>query len=327
LSSPPTGCARLRADRADHGTLTAAILDFLAGQDLLTLEQIRLALDREIDEAGPDAVIALKQRLLADAGWSYYPRDPLAQRIHHVLADTLLDPDSELQGIEHVSAIAGRPVVIIANHLSYADANLLEILLQRSGGAALANRMTAIAGPKVFTNRQRRFSSLCFGTIKVPQSADVASEEAVLTAREVARAARQSIDTAHERLCAGDALLVFAEGTRSRTRHMQQLLPAVARYLDAPATWILPTGIAGTEALFGIGEASIAAARVSMRIGAPLDAAMLRTAADGDRRLMMDAVGLAIAAILPPAYRGFYAKPPAFAEAQRVLERSLAASI
>jgi hypothetical protein len=108
---------------------------------------------------------------------------------------------------------------------------------------------------------------------------------------------------------------------------MQQLLPAVARYLDAPATWILPTGIAGTEALFGIGEASIAAARVSMRIGAPLDAAMLRTAADGDRRLMMDAVGLAIAAILPPAYRGFYAKPPAFAEAQRVLERSLAASI
>ena len=47
-----------------------------------------------------------------------------------------------------------------------------------SGDAALANRLTAVAGPKVFTSRERRFSSLCFGTIKVPQSSEVASGEA-----------------------------------------------------------------------------------------------------------------------------------------------------
>jgi 1-acyl-sn-glycerol-3-phosphate acyltransferase len=316
----------LRADRADRDTLVAAILDFLSGQDLLTLEQIRLALEHEIDEAGADAVVALKERLAADAGWSYYPRDPLVQRIHHVLADTLLHPDSQLEGIEHVSAVADRPVVVMANHLSYADANLLEILLQRSGGAALANRLTAIAGPKVFTSRQLRFSSLCFGTVKVPQSTDVASEEAVLSAREVARAARRSIDTAHERLCAGDALLVFAEGTRSRTGQMQQLLPAVARYLDVPGTWILPAGLAGTESLFGMGEASIAAAPVAVRIGRPLEAASLRVAAEGDRRLMMDGLGLAIAALLPPRYRGFYGSSHGYGGAQNVLDRTAAAS-
>ena len=79
----------MRADPGGRDTLIAAILDFLSGQDLLTLEQIRRALEREIDEAGSTAVLALKKRLVADAGWSYYPRDPLAQRIHHVLAETL----------------------------------------------------------------------------------------------------------------------------------------------------------------------------------------------------------------------------------------------
>jgi len=32
----------------------------------------------------------------AGADWSYCSRDPLARRIHHVLADKLLEPDSAL---------------------------------------------------------------------------------------------------------------------------------------------------------------------------------------------------------------------------------------
>ena len=80
-----------------------------------------------------------------------------------------------------------------------------------------------IASPDglVFTSRERRFSSLCFGTIKVPQSADVSSEEAVLSAREVARAACRAIDVAYERLTAGDAL--------SRCKPANQPTPGAAR--------------------------------------------------------------------------------------------------
>src|SRR5262245_50429296 len=104
--------------------LVAAILGCLGRQDLLTLKDIRTALETEIDEAGPGALVSLRERLRADNGWEYYPRDPLAQRIHHLLADRLLRPDSTLVGIEHVSAVAGRPVAIFANHLSYADVNL-----------------------------------------------------------------------------------------------------------------------------------------------------------------------------------------------------------
>jgi 1-acyl-sn-glycerol-3-phosphate acyltransferase len=313
--------AGLRADLID------AIIAFLAGQDLLTLADIRAALEREIDGAGPDALVRLKHRLTETSdGWRYHAGDPLARRIHHLLADRLLHPDSAFIGIEHAMAVADRPVAIMANHLSYADANLLEMLLHRSGAAGLADRLTALAGPKVFTTRQRRFSSLCFGAIRTPQNADVSSGEAVMTAREVARAARHAIETAQERLRQGDALVIFGEGTRSRTRELQPLLAGVTRYLDLPGTWVLPVGITGTDGLFPIGDEAVHRARVVVRAGRPFAADVLRRSAGGDRRLMLDAIGVAIAEALPPEHRGRYAEDAADLEAaRRVLAGSTAA--
>src|SRR5258708_24413695 len=94
-------------------SLVGAITTFLALQDPETLGDIRESLEREIDEAGPEALARLNQRLDdAGADWSYCPRDPLARRIHHVLADKLLEPDSALFGIECATAVAGTPVVI-----------------------------------------------------------------------------------------------------------------------------------------------------------------------------------------------------------------------
>ena len=302
--------------------LVAAILDFVAGQDLLTLHDIRTALEREIDAAGPGAVLVLKDRLTLDLGWDYYAPDPLAQRIHHLLAHRFLQPDSEVIGADHLQPMMTTPLAIFANHLSYADANVIEVLLQQSGGAGIANRITAIAGPKVFTSQQRRFSSLCFGTVKVPQSADVSSEEAALNIRDVARAARRAIGVAHQRLQSGDALLLFGEGTRSRTGRMQQMLAGVARYLATPDSWVLPVGLAGSEALFPVGDATIRPARIVMRIGPPIRTGALLASAGGDRRLIMDAIGLAIAELVPPDYRGVYGDEGHYAEAKDVLNNS-----
>jgi 1-acyl-sn-glycerol-3-phosphate acyltransferase len=307
------------ANSLSRETLVDAILGFLADQDLLTLRDIRSALEREIDSAGPPGLLALKSRLVADNGWDYYPRDLLARRIHHVLADRFLADGSELRGLHNLASTAGAPVVIVTNHLSYADANVIEVLLYRGGAADLSNRLTALAGPKIFTSRERRFSSLCFGTIKVPQSAEVASEEAVLNLREVARAARRSIDVAHGRLREGDALLLFGEGTRSRTGGMQQMLSAAARYLDVPGTWIMPAGLIGSEALFPVGVSTIRPARVVLQLGRPIPADALIKRADGDRRLVMDAIGLAIAEALPSEYRGVYADADSVPEANSVL--------
>lgn len=298
--------------------LVHAVLEFLGDHDLLAAHDVRSTLEREIDAAGDDGLLALRERLTEDRGWGYYPPDPLARRIHHRLARTFLHPDSHVSGVEHLAALADVPVVICANHLSYADANVIEVLLRRSGAAAIADRLTAIAGPKVFTSRQRRFSSLCFGTIKVPQSVEVSSDEAVLSAREVARAARQAIAAARERLDAGDALLLFGEGARSRTGAMQRMLPGVARYLEGLDGRVLPVGITGTEAFFPVGADGIHRTCVVMTIGRSIESAALGAGAAHERRLVMDAVGAAIAELLPPAYRGVYGDGD-FGEARRVL--------
>ena len=150
----------------------------------------------------------------------------------------------------------------------------------------------------------------------------MSSEEAILNPREVARAARQAIEVAHGRLRGGDALLLFGEGTRSRTRGMQPMLAAVARYLEVPGAWLLPAGLTGSEALFPLGDATIHPSRVVMRLGQPIRAEALLGQADGDRRLTMDAIGLAVAELLPPEYRGVYGESGAFAAARGVLHAS-----
>lgn len=304
--------------------LIDAILQFLDDQDLLTRQEIRRALEREVDAASPDSLLALRARLHTDSGWNYYPPDPLARRIHHLLADRFLGDGSALVDAHYLRSIAGAPVVLVANHLSYADANVIEVLLQRGGAGELADRLTALAGPKVFTSRTRRFSSLCFGTVKVPQSADVASGEAVLSGREVALAARQAIDAALGRLLAGDALVLFGEGSRSRTGEMHQMLAGTARYLTVADTWVLPAGLTGPEALFPVEVPSLRAARVSLQLGRPMRASDLLASADGDRRLVMDAIGLAVAGLLPSQYRGVYRNADDFSKARDVLEAARA---
>lgn len=127
--------------------------------------------------------------------------------------------------------------------------------------------------------------------------------------RDVARAARRAIEIAKERLSLGEALLIFAEGRRSRTAQMQQFLSGTARYLDLPATWALPIGITGTEKLFPIDATGLHSVPITMAIGRPIPASDLRQRFRRDRRMMMDFIGRAIAELLPAEYRGVYSAP------------------
>ena len=63
--------------------------------------------------------------------------------------------------------------------------------------------------------------------------------------REVARLALETLASVAERRAKGDHLLVFVEGTRSRTATMQRVLPAAARYFEPPGTQIVPLGLSG----------------------------------------------------------------------------------
>ena len=284
-----------------------SIVRFLAHERVADAREVRTCVERAIDESASGAIDALSARLLkAGTDWDYYPPDPLARRIHHALAPHVLRPEPIVEGAQHLDAVRGRPLVIFANHLSYSDANVIEVLLRRVGAGSLADRLTAVAGPKVYSNVTRRFSSLCFGTVKVPQSSGRSSEDAVMHPREVARAARRAIQIAQDRLSLGEALLIFAEGSRSRTAQMQQFLSGTARYLEQPDTWVLPVGITGTEKLFPIDGAALHPVPITMTIGRPVAVAQLRAPAQRDRRVMMDNIGNAVADLLPAQYRGVY---------------------
>jgi len=60
--------------------LVDAIVSLLAAGDLLPLDEVRAELEREIDAAGSGALLVLQARPGTDDGWSYYSRDPFAQR-------------------------------------------------------------------------------------------------------------------------------------------------------------------------------------------------------------------------------------------------------
>jgi 1-acyl-sn-glycerol-3-phosphate acyltransferase len=296
---PTAACSR--------DSLVAAITAFLARTQRFDLAGIRETLEREIDLAGDEALATLTGRLTtAGLAWGYHPVDPLARRLHYVLAERVLSEDPVLTGLDFVGGVRHAPILIFANHLSYSDANLVEVALRRAGYGDVSDRLAAVAGPKVYSNVRRRFSSLCFGTIKVPQSTSVSSEDAVMNPRDVANAARVSIEAARDRLRQGDALLIFPEGTRSRSGGMQPLLHGATRYVDGFDGWILPLGITGTENLFPIDETALAPVPIALHFGEPFRASDLRQQAGGSRRATIDRIGAAIAALLPSSYQGAY---------------------
>jgi 1-acyl-sn-glycerol-3-phosphate acyltransferase len=307
--------------------LVEQILEFARSRTEVEREQLRRRVREVLTRAGPDQVVRLVERILTTGNeWAYHPPEPLAREVQRTIAHVVLGPGSVLEGaagLQRLSTVPpGTPLVFVANHLSYSDANLFEILLREAGHGELADRLTVIAGPKVYSDPVRRFSSLCFGTIKTPQSTARSSEEAVMSPREVARVALETIALARERQGAGDVLLLFVEGTRSRTARMQRTLPAVARYFDAPGTLLVPVGIAGSEKLVPVGDEHLQAGDVTVKVGTPGSARAVIEAADGNRRLVMDSVGVAIARLLPEPYRGEYGEDVAdLAAARSIAER------
>ena len=151
----PATPACSRADLVD------AIAGFVAHKGALDATVVRAPIERAIEDCGAGAVERLQARLAQPSdAWAYYPRDPLAQLVHQRLAGVVLKEAPRVDGIAHLDAVRGRPFVIVANHLSYSDANVIEVLLQQAGRGDIANRLAVVAGPKVYTDVARRFSSL-----------------------------------------------------------------------------------------------------------------------------------------------------------------------
>ncbi len=257
--------------------------------------------------------------------WGYHPPDPVARRISREMMRQVLQPGSSIENADALEVARSQVSVLLGNHLSFVDVNVLDYLMAESGYSDVAERVTALVGPKVFALPIRRIASLCFGTIKLAQSSSRASGEAVMRPRDVAKLAHGTIAAARERQTLGEHLLVFPEGSRSRSGGLERCLAGVARYLEAGDAMVIPWGHAGAERLVPLGEDHVHPTSVRIRIGAPIAASRLLEACSRKRQLVVDVIGFLIAEQVPGPYRGVYGRGSHdFREAREIAETLLA---
>jgi hypothetical protein len=76
-------------------------------------------------------------------------------------------------------------------------------------------------------------------------------------------------------------------------------------------------------AVYPVGEERLNPVKVIAHVGQPARSGVLRRQARGDRRTMMDAIGLAIANLLPERYRGVYGQGDEELDAAREVAREV----
>jgi 1-acyl-sn-glycerol-3-phosphate acyltransferase len=247
----------------------------------------------------PDAAVSAMLAAYASAGEEYrlYSADPLARRLSRRSMIALLS-DTKLEGLHLLrAAVAEGPCLLVCNHVSYADTQATDVVLARNGAEDLADALVAVAGPKVYDTFFRRMAAICLNTLKTAQSAGLSQNEAGLSPREVGRVALETVRQAGELMAAGRLILLYAEGSRTRTGRLQPFLRAVTRYCALPGVRIVPVAQSGTDVLFPVDARAMRPAAIRLAFG---DAVLPK---DGGARVALEETWRRIAALLPERQR------------------------
>jgi 1-acyl-sn-glycerol-3-phosphate acyltransferase len=168
-------------------------------------------------------------------------------------------------------------VILVANHLSWTDIPLIPLHLHRK---------------VVYMAKEEYFSSNIAWLVRFLGAFPVKRGEGD----------RQALRTAEEQLKKGNILVIFPEGTRSRTRAMARAHAGMGMIALRSGVPVVPVAIWGSEkALKQLG------AKVTIAYGEPM---ILRPKGNKITREDIDAatekVMHKIAEMLPPSYRGVY---------------------
>ena len=288
---------RISTIRSTLPAWIASHLDVAAPEQAGLAEQLAMIVASATDED----IAALRNTFLhAGEGWRLHPADPLARSVTRAYMAAVVQP-WQLEGEGHVRAFCASSSarrLIVCNHLSYTDTQATDAVMALTGHAAVADRLVAIAGPKVYTEPWRRMAAIALNTRKTAQSSMVASEQGSLSPRELATIALETIADCERLMDAGYIVLLYPEGTRSRDGRLQPFLRAAARYLAIPGVEVLPLAQTGGDAVFPLGASLMQRAPVSLRFGPSLTPAAFPGKWGG-----LESTHAALAQLLPPEHR------------------------
>jgi len=191
-------------------------------------------------------------------------------------------------GMEYLEAQSG-PYLFVCNHLSNSDGLILNKVLEKEDP-------TFIAGKKLNANAM---TNLGFSFVKsIPISPSSADKEAI----------KQVINTVK----AGNSIVIFPEGTRSRTAQMIEGKKGIVLFAKMTKATIVPMGIWGSEQFMPINDnmskETFYPANVHLNIGKPFT---LPKGSPGQGKKEWEETSLnlimnQIANLLPENYRGIY---------------------
>ena len=155
----------------------------------------------------------------------------------------------ELKGEDNLKGLASLigkfPVTIVANHLSHFDAGVLFMVLYEKGGLArqLAENMVFIAGRLVFQTHITRAALGMLNSLLVCSRKDLV--ENVGAADIMTKINMRSFRHASKLQKEGKIIVVFPEGTRSRTGQLLKFVDAVYHYVTNRI--VIPISLIGTD--------------------------------------------------------------------------------
>lgn len=186
------------------------------------------------------------------------------------------------------------PCLYICNHLSNADAVAISKALR-------PRSVYFLAGVKLKGATLTRVVMEALDTIPIrPNSPDV-----------------EALKRAVESLKTGKSVLIFPEGTRSRTGRLLRAKRGAGLIARRSGVPIVPIALTGTEQFLPIDEKNMGGekphhARVTVTIGQPFSVSDLEIGSavgEDERQAVADAMMRRVAALLPQEYRGEYGEP------------------
>jgi 1-acyl-sn-glycerol-3-phosphate acyltransferase len=211
---------------------------------------------------------------MSDFGYRNY------HRLFKAVAPVLLN--MEVRGLQHIPETG--PVILVGNHLSSADPPILTAFVKRH---------------PYFMIKKELYNHL-FYRIMLPPMDPIPVERG--------KADRVALRAAEAVLKRGDILVIYPEGTRSRSGEIQTAHTGVIFLAQRTGAPIVPVAISGSERMLSSRFPWYRRARVQLTFGAPFRLADLQTDGKQDREALAHAVMARVAALLPPRYRGVYAE-------------------